>query len=166
MFGPSSAAAQTAPEAPVSAAKLTVSELAGTWIEPFTERDDGEVITQGSENVVEITPDGRFNDRLDVTFQFRSTSIFDGLYRFSSEGRVEIEGGKISWIVERSKIDPVIPEDASDFKREAMRRFAKEVATGMEATETYPIVSYDGTELVMNAGAYDEGQHYTMTRRQ
>ena len=160
------AAAQSSSTGATPISRLTVSELAGTWIEPVTQSDDGSVITRGSENIVEIAPDGQFNDALEIKFQFRSNPDFDGLYRFKSWGRVSIAAGQISWAVERASVVAVIPDDASPSKRQAMSYLAKELTRGMEETETYPIISYDGNKLVMNAsGNSDMFDEYIMTRR-
>ena len=60
---------------------------------------------------------------------------------------------------------PVFPDDASAVKRDAMTYLGKELSQGMRETETYPIVSYDGNQLVMDAGSYDKFVEYVMTRR-
>ena len=157
------AAAQSGSATAVS--RLKVSELEGTWIEPVTESDDGTVITRGSENVVVIGADGRFSDALEIEFQFRGNPQFDGLYLFKSEGRVSIASEQITWAVDKAWVVPVIPDDASAAKRDAMTYLGKELSQGMRETETYPIVSYDGNQLVMDAGSYDKFTEYVMTRR-
>lgn len=159
------ASAQSTGNVPASVARLTVRELAGTWVEPVTVSDDGDVITRGSENIVEITSDGRFNDALEIQFTFRSIPDFDGLYRFTSEGRIFIASGKITWAVEGAEVVPVFPSNASAEKRAAMNYLAAELGKGMLEAETYPMLSYDGNQLVMNAGGADDIDEYVMTRR-
>lgn len=152
-------------QAATSIERLSIVELAGSWVEPVSQTDDGEVETYGTENVVEIYPDGKFNDALELRFRFRSNPEYDGTYRVTSQGVVSIGPGTITWHTERVRIVPEIPADASEAKRKAMQFLADEIAKGMVGTETYPIVSYSGRELVMNASAFGSFDEYVMTRR-
>ena len=79
--------------------------------------------------------------------------------------RVSIASEQITWAVDKAWVVPVIPDDASAAKRDAMTYLGKELSQGMRETETYPIVSYDGNQLVMDAGSYDKFTEYVMTRR-
>ncbi len=159
------ASAQAAKAGAVPVDEITVEDLAGTWVEPETLSEYGEVSTFGEENVVEVAPDGRFTDGLNVTFKFRGTPILDGTYRMTSEGVVSVNAGQIKWDVIKSNVEPIIPADAPQAKREAMKYFAAELSQGMQEAETYRIVSYDGNKLVMDAAAYGVASEYVMTRR-
>jgi len=159
---PATAAATSAATATGS---VTVRELAGTWIEPVTNSGDSELEVSGSETVVEIASDGTFSDESSITFRFRDYPAFNGTYSTTGRGRVSITNGAITWVTESAQAAPVFPANVSDEKRDAMREFADRLAKGMIGTETYPIVSYDGRELVMDAGDGGSFDQYVMTRR-
>lgn len=166
--------AGAAPTALVSAAaaqgtsaveQLTVRELAGTWVEPLTSSNEDGVITEGSENIVQIKPDGQFSDALEIRFTFSAMPEFDGAYRFTSQGQISLASGIITWRVDSAKVVPVYPAGAASEKRVAMDYLATEMQRGMLESESYPIVSYDGNQLLMDAGTDGYYQEYLMTRR-
>ncbi len=163
--GPAMAGEPVAMLASASATTVTVRDLAGTWVEPVTNSNDGEMEVVGSATVVDIAPDGTFSDASEVTFRFRDHPEFDGTYSTTSRGRVSIANGAITWATESAQTTPVFPADASNEKRSAMQGFADRLSTGMAGTDTYPIVSYDGRELVMDAGEGSSFDEYVMTRR-
>ena len=152
-------------QAAVTKEGLTVAALAGSWVEPVTEADLGEIQIYGSENMVEIAADGSFSDAVDLRFNFVSDPEISGTYRLTSEGTITIANDTITWAVGSSKATPIIPAGASDEKRAAMQEFAVQIEQEMTNTETYPIVSYDGREMVMNAGGEGLFEEYVMTRR-
>lgn len=152
-------------QAATPVARITVAELAGTWVEPVTESDADGIRVFGTENIVDITRDGRFRDSLELTFTFVDVPQYDGTYKVKTSGRVTIAAGQMTWATETAEVVPVFPVGASEAKRAAMREFADSVATGMVAAETYPIVAYDGNELVMNAGSDSLFEEYSMVRR-
>jgi hypothetical protein len=145
--------------------RLTLAELAGTWVEPETLSDDNGINIFGTENIVEIKPDGSFADGLDMTFKFANIPEYDGTYRISTSGRVIIAGDNITWATETAEVLPIFPSNVSDEKRAMMEEFAELFSEGMTGSETYPIVSYDGNEMVMNAGPDSQFDEYSMVRR-
>lgn len=146
-------------------ADLTIADIAGSWVEPVTEAELPGFKIYGSPNMVEIGRDGKFSDAVDLTLTFDDDPASSGTYRLTSQGVVMVAAGKITWKVESSQSRPVFPANVSDEKRAAMLKFAEEMEADMTDTETYPIVSYDGSELIMNAGSGSVFEEYTMSRR-
>lgn len=159
------ALAQASAEQSQVASRLTVADLAGTWVEPETLSDDEGMKIVGTENIVEIRSDGSFTDALDLSFEFADVPEYNGTYRLTSAGRITIADDNITWATESAKVVPQFPANVTEARRAEMQEFADQLVEGMIGSETYPIISYDGREMVMNAGAYSAFEEYSMVRR-